>query len=189
VATAALTIRAAESADYDRIIGNLDAWWGGRQMATMLPRLFFTHFRPWTYVAERDGALVGFLAALRSQTDPGQIYCHFIGVAPEARGHRVGETLYQRLFADAAVAGCREVLAVTAPTNTGSVTFHRRLGFETLPGPGTWDGIPYTPDYDGPGEDRVRFQRRIPGVSSLQPGFGPVSPHNRPEDMNIPVVP
>lgn len=156
-----LTIRPAASADYDQIIAQLDDWWGGREMAPMLPRLFFTHFRPWTYVAERDGAVLGFLAAFQSQTDPAQVYCHFIGVAPEARGQHIGETLYHRLFADAAIAGCREVLAVTSPRNEGSVAFHRRLGFAPLPGPCASDETPYTPAYDGPGEDRVRFHKFI----------------------------
>lgn len=156
-----IVIRAADPADYDQIIGELDAWWGGRQMAAMLPRLFFTHFRPWTYVAEREGRVVGFLAALQSQTDPRLVYCHFIGVSPQVRGEGVGEALYQRLFADAALHGCEEVLAVTAPVNRGSIAFHTRLGFTPLPGTAAADGVPYTPDYDGPGEDRVRFQRRL----------------------------
>jgi GNAT superfamily N-acetyltransferase len=157
----AITLRPAVDTDYDRIIPCLDAWWGGRQMASMLPRLFFTHFQPWTYVAEVQGEIHGFLAAFRSQTDPDQIYCHFIGVAPAARGSGVGAMLYERLFADAAHAGCREVLAVTSPRNRASIAFHQRLGFAILPGSSRADGVPYTPDYDGPGEDRVRFQRAL----------------------------
>jgi L-amino acid N-acyltransferase YncA len=156
-----VTIRHAESDDYDRIIASVDAWWGGRRMAGMLPRLFFTHFRPWTYVAVQDGAIVGFLAAFRSQTDPRQVYCHFIGVDPGWRGQGVGEALYQRLFVAAASQGCQEILAVTAPTNRGSIAFHARIGFVPLPGPGSECEVPFTPDYDGPGEDRVRFRRSL----------------------------
>lgn len=156
-----VTIRHAEPVDYDRIIARVDAWWGGRQMAGMLPRLFFTHFRPWTYVAVQDDAVVGFLAAFRSQTDPSQIYCHFIGVDPDWRGQGIGEALYQRLFVDAALKGCQEVLAVTAPTNRDSIAFHTRIGFVPLPGPCSESEIPFTPAYDGPGEDRVQFRRPL----------------------------
>ena len=156
-----LIIRPADPADYDRVIASLDAWWSGRRMAAMLPRLFFTHFRPWTTVAERNGDLVGFLAAFQSQTDPGQVYCHFIGVSPERRGEGIGEQLYTRLFADAAGHGCREVLAVTSPLNHASVAFHRRLGFDLLPGPAETDGIPFTPAYDGLGEDRARLRKPL----------------------------
>jgi len=159
--TIAVTIRHAEPDDYDSIIPSLDAWWGGRQMAGMLPRLFFTFFRPWTFVAVDDGAVVGFLAAFQSQTDPRQVYCHFIGVDPRWRGRGVGEALYQRLFVEATSRGCLEVLAVTAPTNQGSIAFHTRMGFVPLSGPRTEHGVPFTPAYDGPGEDRVRFRRLL----------------------------
>jgi ribosomal protein S18 acetylase RimI-like enzyme len=163
---APVVIRPADPADYDRIIGRLDDWWGGRNMASMLPRLFFTHFRPWTYVAEQSDGLVAFLAAFRSQTDPDQVYCHFVGVSPEARGQRIGEALYHRLFADAALAGVHEILAVTSPANAASVAFHRRLGFEPLAGPMVSGETPYTPAYDGPGEDRVRFRKLLSGPTS-----------------------
>lgn len=154
-------IRPATAEDYDRVIPSLDAWWGGRSMAAMLPRLFFQHFAPWTFIATRQGALVGFLAAFRSQTDPRQIYCHFIGVDPAARGNGIGNALYQRLFADAVAVGCQEVFAVTSPLNRSSIAFHQRLGFQPLSGAKNQDGIPYSPHYDGPGEDRVRFQRHL----------------------------
>lgn len=157
----ALFIRGAKDQDYDRFIESLDAWWGGRTMTAMLPRLYFQHFGPWTFVAEVNGLPVGFLAAFRSQADETVAYCHFVGVSPEARGQGVGEALYNRLFVDAAAAGCLEVQSVTSPLNAGSIAFHRRLGFEPLPGSGAVDGTPYTADYDGPGEDRVRFSRSL----------------------------
>lgn len=154
-------IRGATPDDYDAIIGNLDEWWGGRQMAAMLPRLFFAHFAPWSYVAVRAENPVGFLTAFRSQSDPRQVYCHFVGVDPRCRGRGVGEALYQRLFADALSLGCTEVLSVTSPTNLGSIRFHQRLGFTPLPGNANANGVPYTRDYDGPGEDRVRFRKQL----------------------------
>jgi ribosomal protein S18 acetylase RimI-like enzyme len=156
-----VTIRHAEPDDYDRVISSVDAWWGGRHMASMLPRLFFTYFRPWTYVADHGEAIVGFLAGFQSQTNPSQVYCHFIGVDPAWRSRGVGEALYQRLFVAAASRGCDEVLAVTAPTNRGSIAFHTRMGFILLPGPDSGSEIPFTAAYDGPGEDRVRFRKSL----------------------------
>jgi len=135
----------------------------------MLPRLFFTHFQPWTYVAEDAEGIAGFLAGFQSQSDPGQAYCHFIGVHPRARGRGVGEALYQRLCADALARGCREVLAVSSPLNTASIAFHRRLGFAALPGDGNVDGVPFTPAYDGPGEDRVRLRLTLPAPNPRPP--------------------
>lgn len=151
-------IRNATPGDYDVVIPLIDSWWDGRSMAAMLPRLFFQHFAPWTFVAVRDGVLVGFLAAFKSQTRPEQIYCHFIGVDPSDRGIGIGRALYLRLFTDAVEDGCREVQAVTSPVNRASIAFHQRIGFEPLPGSNLRHSVPYVPDYDGPGEDRVRFQ-------------------------------
>jgi L-amino acid N-acyltransferase YncA len=165
------TIRTAEPGDYDQIIAQLDAWWAGRQMALMLPRLFFTHFRPWTFVAEQEGAVVGFLVAFRSQTDPDQVYCHFIGVDPRCRGQGFGQALYQRLLADATERGCREALAVTAPMNRDSIAFHQGLGFVPIPGPAASGGTPFSPSYDGPGEDRVRFVRALDQLTGHSPAL------------------
>jgi len=166
-----VTIRNAEPEDYDRVISNVDSWWGGRQMAGMLPRLFFIYFRPWTYVAVEDAALVGFLAGFRSQTDPNQVYCHFIGVDPGWRGRGVGEALSQRLFAAAESEGCQEVLAVTSPSNRGSLAFHTRMGFALLWGPCAMGEVSFTSAYDGPGEDRVRLRRRLDGPRMASPSI------------------
>jgi L-amino acid N-acyltransferase YncA len=160
-----LIIRLGTSADYDSVIPQLDAWWGGRSMASMLPRLFFTHFSPWTYIAEQAGTPIGFLSGFRSQSEASIVYCHFIGTAPDARGQGVGERLYQRLFVDALADGCTEVHAVTSPQNRGSIAFHTRLGFDVVPGPAEADGLSWHPDYDGPGEDRVRFKRRLQNLN------------------------
>jgi len=130
-------------------------------MAAMLPKLFFVHFRPTSFVAEDDGALCGFVVGFVSQTAPSQAYIHFVGVDPRRRGRRVGRQLYDRFFDAARERGCLEVLCVTAPVNTGSIAFHTRMGFEPLPGDATVDGVPIATNYDGRGESRVRFRRRL----------------------------
>jgi ribosomal protein S18 acetylase RimI-like enzyme len=160
-----LVIRQGTEADYDWFIAQLDAWWGGRSMASMLPRLFFKHFPPWTYVADLHGEPIGFLCGFRSQSDPSVVYCHFIGVSPGARGRGVGERLYERLFVDALAAGCTEVHAVTSPQNQGSIAFHTRLGFSVIPGSCESGGLSWHPDYDGPGENRVRFKRALQNLN------------------------
>ena len=77
---------------------------------------------------------------------------HFIGVAPHARAAELGRTLYERFFELAHGQGCTVVNAITGPVNEGSIAFHRRMGFEVR-GP--------VPDYDGPGEDRMVFERPL----------------------------
>ena len=65
-------------------------------------------------------------------------------------------------FAPVRARGCTRVRAITSPVNTGSVAFHRRMGFRLEPGDVQVDGIPVATGYDGPGQDRVRFVRDLP---------------------------
>jgi ribosomal protein S18 acetylase RimI-like enzyme len=144
-------IRNAEPADYLRVTRVVDEWWGGRQMAAMLPKLFFVHFRDTSFVAEsEDGALAGFLCGFRSQSFADEAYVHFVGVDPATRGSGLGRELYERFFA--AVAPRTVVRAVTSPVNERSVAFHRAIGF---------DVERVDEQYDGPGEPRVLMVKRL----------------------------
>lgn len=149
----AVTIRQANASDYGRVIQHVDAWWGGREVASLLPRLFFIHFEGTSFVADReDGSLAGFLIGFLSQTEPETAYVHFIGVAPAERGSGLGRELYERFFAAAREHGRTLVRCVTSPENTASLAFHEALGFtvsETIE------------DYDGRGESRVVLARRL----------------------------
>jgi predicted GNAT superfamily acetyltransferase len=147
-----VAIRQAEPQDHPRVLAVLDEWWGGRQMRDMLPKLFFLHFRETSFVAERDGELVGFLVGFLSQSEPEDAYVHFVGVSPAERGSGLGRELYERFFAAARAAGRTRVSCVTSPANEASLAFHAAIGFE--PGP------PQAA-YDGPGEDRVVLVRGI----------------------------
>ena len=143
-------IRHAEPSDYARVSEVIDDWWGGREMAAMLPKLFFVHFRDTSFVAEEDGELAGFLCGFRSQTHSDEAYVHFVGVAPSRRGSGLGRELYERFFA--AIAPRNVVRAVTSPVNERSVEFHRALGFEVER---------VDDDYDGRGQARVLLVKRL----------------------------
>ncbi len=148
-----LQIRHANPSDYGRVIQHVNAWWGGREMAPMLPKLFFLHFEGTSFVAEDDeGNLVAFLIGFVSQTRPDEAYVHFVGVAPEHRGSGVGRRLYERFFETVGEHGCTTVRCVTSPANSGSIAFHEALGFAV-------DRV--VDDYDGPGEDRAVLVRQL----------------------------
>ena len=149
----AITIRHAKPSDYGRVIGRVNVWWGGRDMAPMLPKLFFLHFEGTSFVAEdEEGDLAGFLCGFLSQTNPEEAYIHFVGVSPEYRGEGLGRTLYERFFDEVRGQGRSLVRCVTSPVNQESVAFHEALGFEV-------DRV--AEDYDGPGEDRVLLAKRL----------------------------
>ena len=148
-----VTIRHAQPADYGRVIQHVNAWWGDREMAPMLPKLFFVHFEGTSFVAENEaGELVGFLVGFQSQSDRSEAYVHFVGVAPAQRGSGLGRALYERFVEAVRAHGCTIVRCVTSPANEDSLAFHTRLGFEV-------DRV--AADYDGPGEDRVLLVRRL----------------------------
>ena len=148
-----ITIRHAHPSDYGRVIQHVNAWWGDREMAPMLPKLFFLHFEGTSFVAEReDGTIAGFLIGFLSQTSDDEAYVHFVGVAPDQRGSGLGRDLYERFFAVAAEQGRTVVRCVTSTMNADSIAFHEALGFEI-------DRV--AKDYDGPSEDRVLFVKKI----------------------------
>jgi ribosomal protein S18 acetylase RimI-like enzyme len=148
-----LAVRHARPSDYGRVIGRINVWWGGREMAPMLPQLFFLHFEGTSFVAETDGdELVAFLCGFLSQTEPDEAYIHFVGVSPQHRGEGVGRMLYERFFDAARAQGRSVVRCVTSPLNQESIAFHEALGFEV-------DRV--VKDYDGPGEDRTLLVKRL----------------------------
>jgi len=149
----AVTIRHAKPSDYGRVIGRVNVWWGGRDMAPVLPKLFFLHFEGTSFVAEdEEGDLVGFLCGFLSQTNADEAYVHFVGITPDHRGEGLGRTLYQRFFDEVRAHGRTVVRCVTSPVNQESVAFHEALGFEV-------DRV--IEDYDGPGEDRVLLVKQL----------------------------
>ena len=141
-----ISIRNAEPSNYLPIISVINEWWGGRNMADMLPKLFFVHFRQTSFVAGHGGDIAGFLIGFVSQTFPDEAYIHFVGVAPEYRKKGLGQILYDRFFEKAKTLGCTRVHCVTSPVNRGSIAFHLRMGFSMEPTEKTVDGISVVED-------------------------------------------
>ena len=146
-------VRHAKPSDYGRVIGRVNVWWGGREMAPILPQLFFVHFEGTSFVAEAgEDELAGFLCGFLSQANEDEAYIHFVGVDPERRGEGIGGALYERFFDEVRSQGRTVVRCVTSPVNQGSVAFHEALGFVV-------DRV--VADYDGPGEDRVLLVKSL----------------------------
>jgi ribosomal protein S18 acetylase RimI-like enzyme len=154
-------IRQIEESDYDSIISVLDDWWGGRQMTAMLPRLFFKHFRETGFLAGAGVEHVGFLIGFLSETYPSEAYVHFVGVHPDYRKSGIGRSLYHHFFDVTRKHRRKMVRCVTSPVNTNSIAFHQRMGFQMEPSTEHLNDMPIHRNYDGPGEDRVLFFKRL----------------------------
>ncbi|WP_027408432.1 GNAT family N-acetyltransferase [Anoxybacteroides tepidamans] len=157
-----MRLRPVQASDYYAISPVINEWWGGRQMADMLPKLFFDHFRNTSFIIEQDGTIVGFLIGFLSQTYPEEAYIHFVGVHPDYRKHGIGRRLYGEFFAAVKKHGRSIVRCVTSPVNKGSIAFHTKMGVEIEKnGDKEVDGIPVYADYDGPNQDRVLFVKKL----------------------------
>lgn len=143
--------RPARPEDYDTIAAVVDEWWG-RPILGSLPRLFLDHFHRSSLVIDGSGGMTAFLIGLLSPSWPERAYIHFVGVAPEERNRGLARGLYEEFFVLARADGRRLVTAVTAEINSGSISFHRSMGF-TVTGP--------VADYNGPGRDLVVFERPL----------------------------
>jgi GNAT superfamily N-acetyltransferase len=149
-------VRVAHPEDYERIVAVIDDWWG-RPVSASLPRLFLDHFWSTSRVAEDEHGLGGFIVSLVSPSQPRLGYIHFVGVRPDHRRSGLTRLLYEQFAEHARRQGCTELRAITAATNTaatntGSIRFHRDLGF-TVSEP--------VADYNGPGRQMVTFQRQL----------------------------
>lgn len=156
-----VNIRNAEPRDFYFVTAVINDWWNGRNMRDMLPKLFFVHFRDTSFIAQENGDIVGFLNGFFSQTFPDEAYVHFVGVHPDFRKAGIARMLYEKFF-DVARSHHRTIVrCVTSPVNKTSIAFHQRMGFEIEPGDVEADGISAHANYDGKGESRVLFVKRL----------------------------
>jgi uncharacterized protein len=96
---------------------------------------------------EIDGALAGFVLAMAAGLDydsenyrwfeargVDHLYVDRIVVAESQRGRGWGPLLYAAVFDEARARGCDEVTCEVnlEPPNPGSLSFHRRLGFDQI---------------------------------------------------------
>ncbi|MFN8108414.1 MAG: GNAT family N-acetyltransferase [Thermoleophilia bacterium] len=133
--------------------------WFGHPVGLTMHRLFFDQLgTTGVFAASRDAPerMVGCLLGLRSQAEPWLAYIHFHMVDPAVRGVGVGRAMYVWFGAAMHAAGCTRVRALAAPERTGSVRFHRALGFVGTERPG----------FLGPGQDRIVFERDLPLVAA-----------------------
>jgi len=150
--TGLLPPRAVTGDDFVAARAVADAWFG-HPVGLTLHRLFFDQLGPGgVWIARADGLPAGFLLGMVSLSEPDLAYVHLHAVDPALRGQGVGAALYREFGRRAMGSGCTRIRALAAPQREGSIAFHRALGF---------DG-PLVPDYLGPGEDRIVFERALP---------------------------
>jgi ribosomal protein S18 acetylase RimI-like enzyme len=145
--------------DFDQIFEALPEFWDGRD-ARDLHHAFLIHEFGDTAFVIRDGSrVVAYLFGFLSQTQPVG-YVHAIAVRGSARRRHLARHLFDHFVHLARRHGCTHVKAITIPSNSGSIAFHKSLGMQLLGEPNA-DGIPVIPDYAAPGASRVVFWKSI----------------------------
>lgn len=125
------------------VLADPSRFWGDRDVGHLHHPVWFRQLSTDALVARaHDAALLGYLLGV---VTPSVGYVHVVATRRDARSQGVGRALYGAFAATARRARCPALEAVTTPSNTGSLAFHRRLGF-------TGELIA---DYAGPGEPRI----------------------------------
>ena len=103
-----------------------------------------------TCLAAREGREIhGYLVGFPKPEGTG--YIHLVAVRDDARGTGLGRRLYGAFSETVGKFGAVRLKAITSVTNTGSIAFHRALGFDAT----------VVDDYSGSGEPRVVFSRGL----------------------------
>jgi ribosomal protein S18 acetylase RimI-like enzyme len=145
--------------DYNQILSELQDFWDGRETSAFHHPMFIHEFGNSAFVIRNAGKVVAYLFGFISQV--GSVgYVHLIAVRASARRQRLGEKLFNHFIEFARRQGCTQIKAITTPSNTNSIAFHKSLGMQVLGQPNE-AGIPIIPDYAGLDQPRVIFWKAI----------------------------
>ena len=136
--------------DLTAVTDDQSAFWGGREMRHLHHPMYVHEFGDTALVArDGDGTIAGYLLGFVTVTGVG--YVHIVGVRDTHRRRGIGGLMYGEFERLARAYGARALKAITRPSNTGSIAFHRAIGFTATE----------TPDYSGPGEMRIVLWREL----------------------------
>jgi L-amino acid N-acyltransferase YncA len=145
--------------DFDQILSDLTDFWGNDRTSHFHHPIFLYEFGNTAYVIKEGDKVIAYLFGFLSQT-AAIGYVHLIGVRHSHKRRGLGRGLYDHFIAYAVSQGCREVKAITTPTNAESIAFHKNLGM-TLNGSEIESSVPIVQDYSGPGQHRVIFSKQL----------------------------
>jgi ribosomal protein S18 acetylase RimI-like enzyme len=155
-----ITIEPMTLSDMAAVLAELDRFWGGRDMRFLHQKVLVQEFGDTCLTARGpDGQIAGYLIGFPAPRHLG--YIHAVAVRDSARGTGCGQALYRAFAAAVAAHGADRLKAITNVINTGSVAFHRRLGFD----------VRKVEDYDGAGIPMMVMTRPLPWTpASASPG-------------------
>jgi len=146
----AVRIDRADVSDLHQVLADHARYWGERDLRALHLTALVKEFGSTCLVARAEDGIRGYLFGFVTPDRTG--YVHLIATRDDTRGTGLGRTLYEAFTAAARSQGAVRLKAITTPANTGSLAFHRSLGFQDR----------LVEDYDGPDGPRVVFTRDLP---------------------------
>jgi ribosomal protein S18 acetylase RimI-like enzyme len=154
-----MNVESCTKTDFDAIVSSLSDFWGHDRNRALHHPMFVNEFVDCAYVIRDEEKVVAYLFGLIAHAKS-VAYIHLVAVRPSHRQLGLARQLYNHFTSLAVSRGCRQLRAITSPDNSGSIRFHKSLGFQ-LEGAPNAAGVPVVKDYAGPGLDRVVFCKNL----------------------------
>ncbi len=123
--------------------------------------LYATLFSSTCPLAVVDDAIVGAVIAFRSQDDPDDIYFQDVITHPGHRRQGTTRALIDTVADRGREWGCRRLYLTSEPDNRAAHAAWITLGFTSIPGDHTIDGVSVITDYKGPGKTRAVYEKLL----------------------------
>lgn len=148
-----IDITPAAVADFHQVLADHARYWGERDLRSLHLLALVQEFGSTCLVARAEDGIRGYVFGF--VTPDGTGYAHLIATRDDTRGSGLGRRLYAAFAEAAELQGARRLKAITSVANTGSIAFHRSVGFD----------VNITEDYNGPGRPMAVFRRDLPLAS------------------------
>jgi GNAT superfamily N-acetyltransferase len=109
---------------------------------------------------EHDDA-TGVVIAFRSQDNPYDVYVQDVMSHPDHRRRGITRSLLDVVRRQATAWGCHRLYLTSEPDNAPAHATWLSLGFATIAGDRTINGVPVISDYKGPGNHRAVYELKI----------------------------
>lgn len=134
---------------FQQLLQDHPRYWGERDLRALHLSALVQEFPRTSLVASAEDGIRGYIFGF--VTPDHLAYVHLIATRDDSRGAGLGARLYAAFIDAAREQHAVSLKAITSVGNTGSIAFHRSLGFD----------VRVVEDYNGPGETRVVFTRDL----------------------------
>ena len=146
--------------DFNEIVRDISDFWGSDRTLHLHQPYLVYEFGNTAFVIKSNDTVIAYLFGFFSQTE-NLAYVHLLGVRERYQRRGLGKQLYDHFIEISKSRGIHKIKAITTPTNTKSVNFHKNnIGMNLLGEPNE-KGIIVVKNYSGLDKDRVVFEKKI----------------------------